>query len=186
VLIFTVPILLLIVVLGIQRVFENLSSAGSIEVVLGAAVLGMIVFQPVRNGLARGLNPRELEEMRPITQRLAENYKPGDVVAVYYAAQYAYRYYSYLMGSDLPAPVIIRPHGDEPQKYLQEVDRLRGSHRVWVVFSHKMAGDQGPEEPIILEYLDEIGRQQVKFEETGASLYLYDLASEPGRPNDER
>jgi hypothetical protein len=42
-----------------------------------------------------------------------------------------------------------------------------------------MAGPRGAEEPIIVGCLNRYGQQTRKFEETGASLYLYDLRAEP-------
>ena len=181
-LLFAVPLMLVLLLMGMVRLFEALPMRSSGDRILAAAVFGVIMFQPVRNGLARGLRPRELEEMRPLIQRLQVGYREGDVVAVYYAAQFAYEYYSRLVGFSQSTPVVIRPHGDEPGEYQDEVEQLRGHRRVWVVFSHKGSGPWGAEEPIILGYLNRMGQQERKFEETGASLYLYNLETFPTRP----
>jgi hypothetical protein len=174
-LLFAVPLLLLIIVFGMVRLWQAIPLKRWLETSAALAVLGLVVFQPLRNGLARGVRPREFEEMRPIVLRLTEEQQAGDAVAVYYAAQYAYRYYSYLLDTDQPDPVVLQPHGEAPEQYYNEVEQLLGNRRVWVVFAHTMSGVSGPEEPIIVGYLDDLGRQLERFEETGASLYLYDL-----------
>ena len=181
-LLFAVPLLLLTVVMGIVRLFQARIVTGRIDGLLAIMTVAVILFQPLRNGLARGLNPRALEETRPLMIRLNESYRPGDVVAVYHAAQYAFKYYSHLLHFDPAAPVVIKSPGNAPEEDCQEVQPLRGNPRVWVIFSHKMTGPSGAEEPIIVGCLDRYGQQTSKFEETGASLYLYDLRAEPSGP----
>ena len=181
-LLFAVPLMVVVSLIGMVRLFEAIPMRSTADRILAAAVFGFILFQPFRTGLARGLRPRELEEMRPLIHRLREGYREGDVVAVYYAAQYGYEYYSSVSGLSHAPAVIIKPHGDEPGEYQDEVEQLRRYMRVWVVFSHKMSGPWGAEEPIILGYLDRIGHQEERFEETGASLYLYNLEAFPTPP----
>jgi hypothetical protein len=185
-LLYAVPLLLLIMVDGTVRLSQAISARGALEVGVALTVLGLVVFQPLRNGLARGLRPREREEIRPLLLLLTEGQQSGDVVAVYYAAQYAYRYYSYLLDTDLPEPVVIQPHGDAPEQYYNEVEQLQGNRRVWVVFAHTMTGVWGSERPVILGYLDDLGHQVEHFEETGASLYLYDLSGATPLRGDRR
>ncbi len=170
---FLAPLLLLTVVLGIVWLSEGLTS--QTERVLAFGFLALVLYQPVRLGLARGLSPREDEETRPLIIRLNDSYEPGDALALYYGAKPAYRYYAYLLGVDQVTPSDINNHRDSPEQYCNDVETLAGLPRVWVLFSHKHSGPQGSEEKIILDCLDRFGRQQNKFQEAGASLYLYDL-----------
>ena len=181
-LLFAVPLLLLTVVMGIVRLFQAAIVTGWIGRLTSVGVLALILFQPLRNGLARGLNPREFEEIRPIMMRLVEGYRPGDVIAAYYAAQWPIKYYTYLFDFAPSVTAVIKSHRETPEDYCGEVEELPRNPRVWVVFSHTYAGPQGGEERIIIGCLDRYGQQTSKLEETGASLYLYDLRAEPSGP----
>jgi hypothetical protein len=177
-LLFAVPFFLLTVALGLGRVGEALRGPRRLDGILAIGLVVFVVFEPFRYGLARGLRPRELEETRPLVALLTDRYRPGDRIAVYYAAQYAYRYYSELLGFHATTMAVIRPEEEAMGRTCREVDDLRGAGRVWVLFSHKMVGPQGPEEPLLLGCLDRAGARLEEFKETGASLYLYDLAAD--------
>jgi hypothetical protein len=174
---FLVPLLLLTVVIGIVRISESLT--GGTERVLAFGLLLWIVFQPIRDGLARGLNPRELQETRPLMMRLSESYLEGDGIALYYSSVPAYYYYAHLLGFDHGSPAVVESHMNDPEEYCSEVGRLPRLPRVWILFSHVRKGDQGSEQSLILDCLDAVGRRSGEFEETGASLYLYDLRGKP-------
>jgi hypothetical protein len=173
VILFLTPLLLLTVVMGIVRISERLVSRT--DKVLALGFLALVLFQPFRLGLSRGLNPRPDEEARPLVVQLNHDFRPGDTLAVYYGAEAAYRYYAYLLGSDHGDPVVLRIHRDEPELYCGEVAPLAGSPRVWLLISHRHSGPQGSEEKILLDCLDQMGRRLSEQEAEGASLYLYDL-----------
>ena len=177
---FLVPLLLLTVVMGIVRFSEELTSRT--EKILAFGFLALTLYQPFRIGLARGLHPRESEEIRPLIIRQIESYRPGDVLALYYGAQPAYRYYAYHLGVNQGIPVDINNHRGAPERYCEDVKPLVAHPRVWVLFSHS----HGAEEKIIVDCLDRLGEQQSKLQETGASLYLYDLraVSDGSAPGD--
>ena len=68
---------------------------------------------------------------------------------------------------------------DNPREYLREVDRQRGRGRVWILVTHSMLG----EGPLIVEYLDSLGRRLDEFRATAddnsttaAFVLLYDLS----------
>lgn len=184
VVLFTVPLLLLTVMMGIVRLSQILSTR--MERLMAIIFIGFIIFQPVRLGLAGGLRPDEREETLPLIAQLAADHLPGDEVMVYYGAEGAYRYYAYVKGLDQVTPSIIEDHRSSPEEYCQEMDSLNGKPRVWVIFSHVFGGKMGSEEEVILSCLDQLGVQIHKASETGASLYLYDLSTESrGSPPDD-
>jgi hypothetical protein len=175
IILFLVPLLLLTVVMGIVRLSEDVTTRT--EKVIAFGFLALILYQPFRIGLSRGLTPREDEETRPLMVQLNRSFEEGDVLAVYYGAEAAYRYYAHVLGSDHGTPIVIAEHRDEPELYCDEIEPLAGQPRVWVLISHRHSGPLGSEERIIVECLDHLGREQSVRMETGASLYLYDLQS---------
>ncbi len=62
------------------------------------------------------------------------------------------------------------------ESYKQELDRLRGKKRVWILFSHVFGTDGViDDEQVYLHYLDGIGTRLDSSQEVGSSVYLYDL-----------
>lgn len=179
-LLFAVPLLLLTVVMGIMRLGEMMN--GRIERLLAFVFLALVLFQPLRLGLARGLRPRDFDETRPVMIHLSESFRPGDAVVVYYWAEGDYAYYAHLLGFDQVVPSVIKNHPDAPEEYCQELAPHVGLPRVWIVFSHVHGGPQGNEEKIIVDCLDRYGGQLSRLKETGASLYLYDLRTDASGP----
>jgi hypothetical protein len=62
-----------------------------------------------------------------------------------------------------------------PEKYLEDVAKLRGNPRVWFLFSHVCDWCQASEEVYILGYLDQNGKRLDSTQASGTSGYLYDL-----------
>jgi hypothetical protein len=64
--------------------------------------------------------------------------------------------------------------------FQDDINRLSGNSRVWVVFSLYI-WDGSNEEKLFLYFLDSIGRQLDAFRCPGASIYLYDLSRPAGQ-----
>ena len=62
----------------------------------------------------------------------------------------------------------------EWERYKNDLDKLRGHERVWLLFSHSYLWE---ENEMIQSYLDSIGKQIDYFETPGSFVYLYDLKS---------
>jgi len=118
------------------------------------------------------------EETRTVLAELAARRQPGDAVYVFYGAERAVRFYGPRVGIDPAEAVIGGCHRGYPREYLRELDRFRGSPRVWVVFAH--ASPRLAEQPAIRGYLESIGKRTASIEAEGALADLYDL-SDPGR-----
>ena len=67
---------------------------------------------------------------------------------------------------------------DNWDEYIQDLDKLRGNSRVWLLFAHVWQGNGIDEERFFLDHLDSIGRRLDTATSTGASVYLYDLSIE--------
>jgi hypothetical protein len=61
------------------------------------------------------------------------------------------------------------------RNYINDLDKLRGNKRVWVLFSHVCTWEGVDEEKYFLSYLNSIGTKMDAFKSVGASVYLYDL-----------
>lgn len=206
VVLFVVPALYLLIAEGAEELVRRakpvpLPLAGA----LVASVLAfLLLFHPAVSA-ARGWRlPRNLEELRPVLERVSAQRRPGDAVFLYYGSQYAARYYletRRLSLDDLPLSELLapttaevtrdwfgpalhsRPPGffvgsisrKDPSQYARELDALAGQARAWVVFSHVHTGSGVDEKQFFLTQLDGMGRRLDAFEEPGASALLYDL-----------
>jgi hypothetical protein len=171
-LLFAVPLLLLPLAEGVGALIDR---TGRFRWVLAIGLALVLLYQPVKVGLARGLHPRYKEEMRPVVAYLKERYRPGDVVYLYYASQYAFKYYAGQLGAgDIPA-LNGHAYGADPHRYLEEIAALGRGKKVWLVFSHNLSGPLGDEEQYILRFMDCAGSRVDSYVPIGASVYMYDL-----------
>jgi hypothetical protein len=167
---FLAPCVLLLVAQGATEVLRLTRATSTL---IGAALIALLLWQPLLAvpGTLTRLQPRE--ELRPVVYQLGQQYQPGDTVYVYYGAAHVFRFYAPTVGlTDYTIGEFVR--GD-PGGIARDVDRLRGRQRVWVVFSHVRRTTQD-EEQTFLVYLNTIGAQQARIRQPGASAYLYDLS----------
>ena len=118
------------------------------------------------------------EETRAVLAALAARRQPGDAVYVYYGAERALRFYGPRVGLAVSEATLGGCHRGQPREYLRELDRFRGSSRVWVVFAHASPGLA--EQSSIRGYLGSIGKRSDAIDAVGACADLYDL-SDPDR-----
>lgn len=167
---FLVPALALLVAEGMAAVWER--SKGIAARGLALVVIGSLLWAPVVEALGV---PFRHEELRPVVTYLEEHYRPGDVIYVYYGAEPAFRYYARRTAlGDANVHYGVRSREDR-ERYLADLDRLRGKPRVWIVFSHVYGKEAESEERLFLSYLDRRGVRRDEFRRTGAALFLYDL-----------
>lgn len=173
---FLIPALLLLVAAGadgIRRV-----TVVSLPLV-GPILLALLLFHPVVLAGHQLVAPPEREELAPVVRYLQDHRQAGDLVYVYYGAQFALRYYAPRLGvrgRDVVTGVAARTAW---ARYVEDLQQLRGRPRVWVLFSHVYARGGVDEERFILHHLDTMGTRQDRFQRTGASVYLYDLRHPP-------
>jgi hypothetical protein len=95
---------------------------------------------------------------------------------VYYASLNAFQYYSSRF--DYTDDYIIGIEArDDLSKYYEDLKKLKGNKRVWVLFSHIVVSHDTDEEKLIVSYLNILGTQLDEFKTSGASTYLYDLSN---------
>jgi hypothetical protein len=122
------------------------------------------------------------EELEPVLRQVQEQWAPGDELYVYYGALPSFRYYAPRTGADsLPrvegvcAPLF-------PPAYARDLDRVRPSDGVWVVFSHVNHSHSWGEDAYILAYLKRIGQRTDSLKERGAAAYRFRLTGPNVQP----
>jgi hypothetical protein len=169
---FLTPVIVLLVAAGVDEVWQRTRLHYR---PLAPVLVCLLLALPTVGAARDAVRPPGREEIRPLLAHIRSRYQEGDALYVYHAAQYATRYYA-TRGLDFPGEVVIgegRYQGDD------EVARLRGRGRVWVLFSHVRKPDGMNEEKLLVHFLDRAGFRLETRRETGAALYLYDLSRGP-------
>lgn len=170
---FLVPVFVLVVAKGVEAVVTKIRYAGP---VLGLALAAALLVQPSLTA-ARGLkHPRTHEEIKPVLAHVRDRRQPGDLIYIYYGAQYPMQYYAPRYGFADGEYVLGKIARRHPERYLAQLDALRGNARVWIVFSHPTVKRGLDEQQYFLDYLDGIGTRLDEIREQDASGYLYDLS----------
>jgi hypothetical protein len=178
-LLFIVPIIFLLIGVGIKQILVWLQKINPwIGPVIAAILVLFFIYQPVLNALQIVQTPIMREHIKPILSTLSENKQDLDSIYVYYGAEPALRYYAPLYGLSRSNYIVGVVSRSKPNLYKQDIDKLRGNKRVWIVFSHNcyFFPCKVNEEEFILQYLDMIGAKLLEIKQPGSSLYLYDLS----------
>ena len=171
-LLFLVPFMLLGVARGAWAVIIALTptlpvAAGLLVGVLGTATV-LESYQEYRR-------PARHEQIVPVLDQVRAEWQPGDRVYVYYGAVPAFTFYT--QNNPLPADVVCL--GTEARTtataYRDELARLAGSPRVWLIFSHR----HKHEESLIRAYAEGLGRCDRTLTAPGAAAYRFDFSARP-------
>jgi len=148
----------------------------------GVLILVSLLLQPVGGATKELIHPSVRDDIRPVMAYVREHRQPNDIAYVYHHLRAAFQYYApkygfnandYVLGTD------EREHWKDQENaaYLEDLDRLRGAGRVWLVFSYVRTIKGVSEEDYLLHYLDRTGKRLDETRSAGASAYLYDLAN---------
>lgn len=177
-LLFFVPNILIIItygVLGVGQVFQNLVRLPRL---ITQVVLTVLLFLPsIFLDIDHLFKSRVTEDIKPVLEFLSVNKQAGDTLYIYYGAEPAFRYYSRRYGLEKIEYTIGINSRTEPSAYIEDLDKLRGRSRVWILFSHVINTRRGliNEERVLVNRLDDIGQRLDYFQAQGASAYLYNL-----------
>jgi hypothetical protein len=171
--VFLVPAAIVSVGAGVTALWNYGRWVARAAAVLVALVLVAPQIAPLVRNPARG---RSNHDLRPVLQQVAGLRLPGDKIHLYSMGWPAFTYYAKKFGL-ANAPLTLTPSRDEGQASLQaNLQKLAGSGRVWIVFSHIAAGRQRQDDRVFsLQVLDGIGRRRQSIEADGAWAYLYQL-----------
>jgi hypothetical protein len=122
---------------------------------VASSVAAVLIVVPAVHAVRRSHPIYDLEPLAPALSHLANAKRPGDRIYVYYGSAQAFLYYASRFGFAKDDYVIGGCHRSDPIDYLRELDRFRGSPRLWVVITH--ANPNLKEVQGILGYLGRIG-----------------------------
>lgn len=117
--------------------------------------------------------PYVRENLRPALAYIAERRQDGDSFYAYKTVAPTLEYYGKAFGID-PAEVTLGTYyGQFADTGLAEVEALQEHKRVWVVIARPYRGSGNDDEAAIVARLDELGRQEDRYQQMGVSVYLY-------------
>jgi 4-amino-4-deoxy-L-arabinose transferase-like glycosyltransferase len=184
--IFLVPFILLFIAEGIEFIREKISVKSAIP---GMVLVGVLFIYPVSWAIYHAKSPTNNEEIRLEINYIKNNWQDGDIIYVYYYAQYAFEYYTKFHPNSYAFDendfiVGIAPRGwyrtwrkqhvskyygpDAPLKqssteifmtYIKDINKLKGRKRAWILFTGNIIKDGMQEEKFITFYLDTIGNK---------------------------
>lgn len=179
---FLTPVVLVFIAAGVVFLWNSLLR----ERAWIAGLLAVALVAPATLLAGRNLVlPPGREEIRPVLAYVAERAQPGDTLYVYYGGKLVVEYYAAQYGLAGHPRVVGRINRDDWLAYVDELTRLGGVSRVWVIFSHPWTLHGVDEEKLFTLTLDRLGRRLDEVKQPGASAYLYDLSgsgAETGLP----
>lgn len=141
-----------------------------------------LLFHPITTASTLLIKPYQKEEITHVLDYVKSNQQPEDIIYIfqrghyqflYYADKYGYKPDDYIIGvDDLDKYDGRKLSVAEEKRYEEDLNKLRGNKRVWLIFSHAAVES---ENQMMKSYLDKIGKQIDSFETIGAFVYLYDL-----------
>jgi hypothetical protein len=170
---FIVPLLALLVAAGVDALLREPQPLPRLAGVLLAFI---IMAPPVMKSMGAVLGTHGREEIGPVLRHVATQWQPGDTLYLHWGAELGYTRYAPRVG--MPAsvtPIVgVKRQGDW-FAYYEDMAKLAGRERVWVVFSHVAGSADASEERMIVVALDHMGQRLEVVRESGAGAYLYDL-----------
>jgi hypothetical protein len=182
---FLIPSLLLLAAIGVTEIAALVPvKRGSAFVPAVATIFVLVV---AAQSLYAAPPVYRREEITPAIAYLRRASRASDRSYVYYGAVPAYEYYD--VRDALPARATTGGcHRGDSGAYRAELDSLRGSPRVWLLFAHETPRLR--EREMMLAHLDGLGRERDSMvvhgrdtngKTTYVRLYLYDLSTSPSR-----
>ena len=157
---FIVPVLLLIIAEGAKQIYRN-------SMLMRAILVGLIIIQPLYTAAYHLVKPRTFEEIKLPLIHFKKHQQPEDLLYVYWGASDSFQYYAEQYGIKKDNYII-----DDGEPYLEQLNKLHGNKRVWILFSHIHPSNQ---QNLILNLLDILGVKIDSFKAPGAEIFLYNL-----------
>ncbi len=182
-LLFTLPMFCMFMAAGMQKLHELgrrcFSKAG---LLFSTIVVGVIFFQPVAISIERFASPENRNDIKPLMDVLRSNLRPRDTLYVHCGTRNQFKYYAHFYGIHPERAVVGSRAKESPKKLRQDIMKLAGRRRLWILFASRPARNRLNHEEILLTYLRRRGVLQIKFSSSGANLYLFDLGRFGQRP----
>jgi hypothetical protein len=167
---FTTPVFIICMVNALQLTKNKIVVMSIALFLLGGSVV---------QAAAYTVNPRQIENIKPLLAYYQSHREQDDMLYVYYATRAAFLYYAPYYALDHTTYYIGQESRKNWLNYIIDINHVRGNKRVWFLFSHviivRVEGTTVTnEEEYMTHYLDKIGKQEVAIKQTGASLYMYE------------
>jgi len=179
-LLFLVPSLLLIIAEGTEYIKDRTKSSSSL---IGAMFIGLLFFHPILSITNNVItwtpyhHSRPIQDIKSVMNYHEKHTKDGDIIYVYWASTSAFQYYAKQYGLNTKEYILGKESRDNWRGYCQDLDKLHGKKRVWLIFSHVQKSGGVNEEELFIQYLDGFGTRLDHVNADGAAIYLYDLSS---------
>jgi hypothetical protein len=184
-LLFLVPSLLLFVAEGTEEIRNRITNNNLS--IIGIVFIGLLFSCPLLIASYHLIKPRTREEIKPVISYVKKHWQDGDVLYLHFGSEPAFKYYAKKYGfseDDYIIGVYVGDKNniwalslDDLKDYTNDLDKLRGNKRVWILFSHALPLRNGINEvKFILYYLNSIGKRLDFFKATDSVVYLYDLS----------
>ncbi|MEM9272204.1 MAG: glycosyltransferase family 39 protein [Cyanobacteria bacterium P01_F01_bin.143] len=180
VVLFLVPFFIIAIAQGIVWLFSK-KLHRFIKIFLACLII-LTITAPVVESSTTYIKPQQREEIKEVIEYIQQKEQPSDVLYIYqrgiyqflyYAERYGYQPEDYILGvEDLDIYDGKKLSEAELQRYKNDLNKLRGNSRVWLLFSHVT---RNTEYLPIKAYLDTIGTEVDLFTAKGAFVHLYNL-----------
>jgi uncharacterized membrane protein len=174
---FAVPLLILAMGAGIDFLWRR--GPAKIAAIIIAAI---VLYPSACRAVGYLTDPPGREESVPAYRWIASHWRPGDTLYLSHYAEKSYEYYRPASGWPADPQQSGRVQIQPPFSYgtraiLDDIQKLAGHGRVWVVFIHI----DDAEEWLAKAALDQIGEDDPTMDdfEYGATVYLYNCAGNP-------
>lgn len=203
---FLLPFILLIVAEGAEYIRARTMQTGK---VIGITFLMLLFLHPLATSAYRLKKPFYWEDIKPVMHYVKDNWQQGDIIYLHYFAQYSFEYYAkyypeprsfredeYIVGIAprkwyghwrkqevsryYPVEPFTQTFSDIFKAYREDLIKLKGNKRVWIIFVESITTDSINEEKYFIYNLETMGAQLDRFGQSGVSVvYLYDLSVQP-------
>ncbi len=166
-LLFLVPLMLIGVARGAWAIAAALRPSQPFAAIV---FLGLLFLAPAVEMYQTLHRPPRSEQIAPVLDDVRKQWQPGDKVYIYYGSRPAFTFYT--RENPFPPGVVFgESHRNERTGYRDELQKLAGEPRVWLLFSHRHQA----EESLIQAYAESLGRCDREIRHDGAAAYLFDF-----------
>ena len=173
---FTVPMLILILISGLKEIDEELTSLSKkhYATYLAPILGGVLLLQSFLNSIHQMAAPKQIEEIKAPFEFIVQNKKTDDVLYVYPFAISQFDFYKDKY--DLNGLEIVIGKSSY-ENWQDDIAMLKGK-RAWFLLSHYKRMDGQNDNEIYPKFLNTVGQQLQKLEAYGSSVYLYEVDGE--------
>jgi len=175
---FLLPVGLVLIGKAVQALYGRVQRFRLLSELSVLFLAGYLLYGPLVTSVQNFIEPKYFEHIRPTMATLRDSWKDGDELFVSNGALPAFRFYAPFYGLENVSYEFGKMEDyKNPQSILNGLDSLKGTPRVWVLFSHVYEKGDFNEKDSVLNDLDQLGEKKREFRVPGTSvfLYLYDL-----------